>query len=56
VAVAAEAGVRTEFETYALTAADDGLAAIASDAVRGAAVLKIAYTNGWLRRNAEAPS
>lgn len=40
--MAAEAGVRTEFETYALTAVDDALTAIAFDAVRGAAVLEIA--------------
>jgi alcohol dehydrogenase, propanol-preferring len=40
--LAVEAGVRTSFEVYPLEAANDALAAIASDAVRGAAVLEIA--------------
>jgi alcohol dehydrogenase, propanol-preferring len=40
-ALAAEAGVRAEIETYPLEAANDALAAIKSDAVRGAAVLDI---------------
>jgi len=38
-AIAAVAGVRTEYETYPLEAANDALAAIKNDAVRGAAVL-----------------
>ncbi|MGH9025225.1 MAG: zinc-dependent alcohol dehydrogenase family protein [Acidimicrobiia bacterium] len=38
-ALAAEAGVRTSYETYPLEAANDALAAIKSDAVQGAAVL-----------------
>ncbi len=40
--LAAVAGVRSEFETFPLEAANDALAAIKSDAVRGAAVLQIA--------------
>jgi propanol-preferring alcohol dehydrogenase len=36
------AGIRSEFETFPLEAANDALAAIKSDAVRGAAVLQIA--------------
>jgi propanol-preferring alcohol dehydrogenase len=38
-ALAARARVRTSFETYPLEAANDALAAIATDAVQGAAVL-----------------
>ena len=38
-ALAVEAGVRTSFETFPLEAANEALAAIASDAVQGAAVL-----------------
>jgi propanol-preferring alcohol dehydrogenase len=38
-ALAAEAGVRTAYETFPLEAANEALRAIASDAVRGAAVL-----------------
>jgi len=41
-ALAAEAGIRTSFETFPLAAANDALAAIASDGVRGAAVLAVA--------------
>jgi alcohol dehydrogenase, propanol-preferring len=41
-ALADEAGIRSEFETFPLEAANDALAAIKSDAVRGAAVLQIA--------------
>ena len=41
-ALAAEAGIRTEVETYPLEAANEALGAIAADAVRGAAVLAIA--------------
>lgn len=40
-ALAAEANVRTSVETFPLEAANDALRAIASDAVRGAAVLAI---------------
>ena len=40
-ALAAEAGVRVETEIYALEDANDALAAIRSDAVRGAAVLTV---------------
>lgn len=40
--LAAVAGIRSEFETFPLEAANDALAAIKSDAVRGAAVLQIA--------------
>jgi propanol-preferring alcohol dehydrogenase len=40
--LAAEAGIRTEFETYPLDAANDALLAIKEDRVRGAAVLQIA--------------
>ena len=39
--LAAEAGIRSEYETYPLEAANDALLAIAADAVRGAAVLQI---------------
>ena len=39
-AIAAEAGIRAEFEMYPLEAANEALAAIAHDAVRGAAVLQ----------------
>lgn len=38
--LAAEAGIRVEYETYALEDANDALLAIASDDVRGAAVLR----------------
>jgi propanol-preferring alcohol dehydrogenase len=41
-ALAADAGVRASFETYPLEAANQALAAIKSDAVRGAAVLDVA--------------
>lgn len=41
-ALAAEADIRATFETFPLEAANDALAAIASDAVRGAAVLDVA--------------
>lgn len=37
--IAAEAGIRTSFETFPLEAANDALAAVAADRVRGAAVL-----------------
>ncbi|MGH9049882.1 MAG: zinc-dependent alcohol dehydrogenase family protein [Acidimicrobiia bacterium] len=40
--LAVEAGVRTSFETFPLEAANEALAAIASDAVQGAAVLVVA--------------
>jgi len=40
-ALAAEAGVRTSFVTFPLERANDALAAIAADDVRGAAVLEI---------------
>ncbi len=40
--LAAEAGVRAEFDTYPLAAANEALAAIAADSVRGSAVLEIA--------------
>lgn len=40
-ALAAEAGVRTSFVTFPLEDANDALAAIASDAIRGAAVLEL---------------
>jgi len=40
-ALAAEAGVRTSFVTFPLEEANDALAAIASDAIRGAAVLEL---------------
>jgi alcohol dehydrogenase, propanol-preferring len=40
-AIAAAAGVRTSFETFPLEAANDALAAIAADRVRGAAVLQM---------------
>jgi propanol-preferring alcohol dehydrogenase len=40
--LAAEAGIRSQFETFPLEAANDALAAIKADAVRGAAVLAIA--------------
>jgi propanol-preferring alcohol dehydrogenase len=39
--LAAVAGVRAEYEVFALEAANDALAAIKSDAVRGAAVLQV---------------
>jgi propanol-preferring alcohol dehydrogenase len=39
--LAAAAGVRAEFEVFPLEAANDALAAIKADAVRGAAVLQI---------------
>jgi propanol-preferring alcohol dehydrogenase len=39
--IAEAAGVRTEIELFPLEAANDALAAVASDAVRGAAVLTI---------------
>jgi propanol-preferring alcohol dehydrogenase len=38
-AIAAEANIRVAYETYALEDANDALAAIASDDIRGAAVL-----------------
>ena len=41
-ALAAEANVRAEYDTYPLAAANDALAAIAADSVRGSAVLEIA--------------
>jgi propanol-preferring alcohol dehydrogenase len=41
IALAAEAGVRSEFETYPLGDANAALGAIKSDAVRGAAVLDV---------------
>lgn len=41
-ALAAEAGVRTSFETFSLEEANEALAAIAADAVQGAAVLDVA--------------
>jgi len=41
-ALAAEANVRAEYDTYPLAAANDALAAIAADSVRGSAVLQIA--------------
>ena len=41
-ALAAEAGVRAEFDTYPLAAANAALAAIAADSVRGSAVLEVA--------------
>jgi len=41
-ALAAEANVRAEYDTYPLVAANDALAAIAADSVRGSAVLEIA--------------
>ena len=37
--LAAEAGIRAAFEVFPLEEANDALAAIATDAVRGAAVL-----------------
>jgi alcohol dehydrogenase, propanol-preferring len=37
--IAADAGIRTSFETFPLEAANDALAAVAADRVRGAAVL-----------------
>jgi len=40
-ALAVEAGVRTSFETFPLEAANEALAAIAADAVQGAAVLTL---------------
>jgi propanol-preferring alcohol dehydrogenase len=40
--IAAEAGIRVEYETYPLERANDALAAIAADSVRGAAVLTTA--------------
>jgi propanol-preferring alcohol dehydrogenase len=40
--LAHEAEIRSEFETFPLEAANDALAAIKADAVRGAAVLQIA--------------
>ena len=40
-AIAAEAGVRSEYATYPLEAANDALLAIRGDEVRGAAVLQI---------------
>ncbi len=41
-AIAAKAGIRATFEAFPLEAANDALRAIASDAVRGAAVLDVA--------------
>ncbi|HUF83506.1 MAG TPA: zinc-dependent alcohol dehydrogenase family protein [Acidimicrobiia bacterium] len=40
-ALAAEAGVRTSFVTFPLEEANDALGAVASDAIRGAAVLEL---------------
>ena len=40
-AIAAEAGIRVSYDTYPLEDANDALAAIANDAVRGAAVLQM---------------
>ena len=40
-ALAAEANVRAEFDSYPLSAANDALAAIAADSVRGSAVLQV---------------
>ena len=40
--LATEAGVRTTIEVFPLEAANDALAAIAGDAVGGAAVLRVA--------------
>jgi propanol-preferring alcohol dehydrogenase len=40
-ALAAEANVRAEYDTYPLPAANDALAAIAADSVRGSAVLEV---------------
>ena len=42
VALAVQANVRAEYKTYPLDAANDALAAIAADSVRGSAVLEIA--------------
>jgi len=42
VALAVEANIRAEYETYPLDAANDALAAIAADAVQGTAILQIA--------------
>jgi alcohol dehydrogenase, propanol-preferring len=42
VALAVEANIRAEYETYPLDAANDALAAIAGDAVQGTAILQIA--------------
>jgi propanol-preferring alcohol dehydrogenase len=39
--LAAVAGIRSQFETFRLEEANDALAAIKADAVRGAAVLDI---------------
>ena len=39
--LAAEANVRAEFDAYPLSAANDALAAIAADSVRGSAVLQV---------------
>ena len=47
-AIAAEAPVRAELETFPLEHASDALLAIANDAVRGAAVLTVA--DAWFRR------
>jgi len=41
-ALAAEADVRPEYTTYPLAAANDALAAIAADSVRGSAILEVA--------------
>jgi D-arabinose 1-dehydrogenase-like Zn-dependent alcohol dehydrogenase len=41
-AIAAEARIRVEYVTYPLEQANDALAAIAGDSVRGAAVLEMA--------------
>jgi propanol-preferring alcohol dehydrogenase len=41
-ALAAEANVRAQYDTYPLAAANDALAAIAADSVRGSAVLEVA--------------
>ena len=43
-AIAVAGSVRAEFETFALEDAGDALVAIATDAVRGAAVLAVADT------------
>jgi propanol-preferring alcohol dehydrogenase len=42
VALAVDANIHAEYETYPLDAANDALAAIAADAVQGTAILQIA--------------
>jgi alcohol dehydrogenase, propanol-preferring len=41
-ALAAEANVQAEYDTYPLAAANDALGAISADSVRGSAVLEVA--------------